>query len=450
MENKYLFPVAFSVAAVFLISVGSVTGQSLVSFEKDRFISPGVCGSCHSSLYDMWDGTMHANAFEDPLFIAEAKRTRESDLAQGEVEKAENCLSCHNPIAFRSGQIGGNTDDFEKADEITRRGVNCDLCHTIGQVVKVADAAFNASPGYGSEKPGIKLGPRRDAVSSYHESAFSSLHTSSEICGTCHNERHPSYGTHLQSTYDEWKASPYYSNNPKKTTVCQDCHMRQTPGRPATGMVRPRNYPGQSAFSGKKRPHIYQHYVVGANTLIPSINYDSEIRLMAEERLKHAATLEIIFDRQLTNFFTSFRVRIRNEGAGHKLPTGVTGYRQMWLEVEAVNQYGKTILKSGGITDTGALEDGTRIFGTVFGDSKGNPTNNAAKAARILSDRRINPGGRADETFRIEGRVRGELTIKAALKYRSMDPFIVRELIGEMDVPVVTMVERTVIYNRQQ
>lgn len=130
------------------------------------------------------------------------------------------------------------------------------------------------------------------------------------------------------------------------------------------------------------------------------------------------------------------------------LPTGVTEFRQMWLEVTVINSKGEKIFSSGGKDVDGRLKDGTRIFQTVFGDIEGNPTINVAKAAIILTDRRIPPKGWIDETFRLKTPSKKPLTFNVELKYRSMDPKLVELLLGdsEIEVPIVTMarVEKTV------
>jgi len=82
------------------------------------------------------------------------------------------------------------------------------------------------------DDPGVSGGRRDDAAPMYHEAAYSEIHTSAIICGTCHNVTHLWYMTKLEGTYDEWYHSPYNSADPAKRVVCQDCHMRQAPESP--------------------------------------------------------------------------------------------------------------------------------------------------------------------------------------------------------------------------
>ena len=358
----------------------------------------------------------------------------------GEREDAEHCVACHNPVAYRSGQIKGSSDDYDKVDEVTKNSIFCDMCHTIDEIVRTSNASFNTDPGNGEDEPGIKRGPHDEVVSMYHDSEYSKIHTSSELCGSCHNVTHLWYFTKLEGTYDEWYHSPYNTLDPNEKVTCQDCHMRQAPGKPSTGMTERPDYPGTSASMGEERPHIYRHYVVGANTLLPSLLNNPVHGQLARERLTHAAEIEII-PMETGNKVDGITVRVKNEGAGHMLPTGVTEFRQMWIELTVLDKNNKTVFSSGKTEDGGELSENTRIFQTVFGDSDGKPTINVAKATRILFDHRIQPKGYVDEIYGLGKSYAKPLTVRAELKYRSMSPSLAAALLGQtnVEIPIVVM-----------
>ncbi|MFC1607784.1 multiheme c-type cytochrome [Candidatus Latescibacterota bacterium] len=426
--------------------IDSLWFADLEPFPENAFIAPEVCERCHSEIYEMWDGSMHSGAFDDVLFRSATKLFVKDTANDGEREDAEHCVVCHNPIAYRTGAIPGSSGDYDNTDEVTSRAISCDMCHTIDEIVMVRNTSFNTSPGNGEDEPGIKRGPRGESMAMFHETEFSSIHTSSEICGSCHNVTHLWYMTKLEGTYDEWYHSPYNSADSDKRINCQDCHMRQSPGKPATGMTERPDYPGTSAEMGEERPHIWRHSVVGANVYMPEILGNSEKVELARERLKKAAVIEIMpgFEKSRLNSLT---VRVINEGAGHMLPTGVSEFRQMWLEVTITDKRGKTVFESGVLGEDGALPEDTHIFHTVFGDSDGNPTLNVVKASRMLYDHRIHPGGFCDETFVPVKPLKKPLTVKVELKYRSMDPAVVGLLLGDdaPPVPVVTMTDGEVV-----
>ena len=407
---------------------------------RENFISPDVCGKCHEEIHYMWSGSLHSNAFDDVLFRAATKLFVRDTANPGEQEDAEHCVSCHNPIAYRSGQIKGSSDNYDNVDEVTKHSISCDFCHSVDEIVMIKNASYNIDAGGGEDDPGTKRGPRDDAESMYHESVYSALHTSSDFCGTCHNVTHLWYMTKLEGTYDEWYSSPYNSADPEKRVNCQDCHMRQSPGKPSTGMTERPDYPGTSSEMGEERPHIFQHNVVGANVYMPVLLGNPEKAFLARERLQNAAALEII-PKTERNTLESFSVRVKNEGAGHMLPTGVTEFRQMWLEISVKDNKNNEVYSSGIVDTDGNLSVDTHLFNTVFGDSEGNPTINVVKASRIISDHRIHPKGYCDETYVPEKPLHLPLTIDVTLNYRSMDPSVVALLLGNeaQKPPVVTM-----------
>ena len=429
------------ILSVHSIIAGEYDPQDLKPFPSGHFIEPGQCALCHSDIHEMWDGSLHSRALDDPLFIAATKLFYTQTNDPGERADAEHCVACHNPIAFRSGLVQGSSSDYSKATGPAAFSISCDLCHSVNEIVEVKNAYMNTDPGTDDE-PGIKRGPRAEAISSYHESEYSEIHTSSVMCGVCHNVTHLSHLTKLESTYDEWYASPYNVTDKSKRITCQDCHMRQTPGNPSTGMTERPDYPGESSMMGVERPHIWRHTIVGGNAFTLSFFGRDDLAGMAEERLKNAAVLEILPAAETLNGAVSFTVRVRNEGAGHMLPTGVTEYRQMWLEVKVRDTSGRIIYTSGIPAADGSLPVGTRLYNTVFGDVDGNPTINVAKAAVMLTDRRIPPKGWVDETFVLPGVKTSMLNIKATLHYRSADPAVVASLLGKkLDIPVIIMAE---------
>ena len=432
---------AILIAASLILRGGlSESDTALKPFAAGKFISPDVCGQCHDSIHGMWEHTMHSFAMDDPLFRAATKMFVKEASHAGQAGDAEHCVGCHNPIAFRSGQIKGSSDDYSKTDKVTARAISCDLCHSINEIVANMNAMFNTEPGNGEDSPGVKRGPRNDAEPMYHEAAFSEIHTKSEICGTCHNVTHTWYKTKLESTFDEWHDSPYNSSDPSKIVTCQDCHMRQSPGKPSTGMTERPDYPGVSAESGKERPNIYRHSVVGGNTFVTSLLGGKEAASMAEERLRNAATLEIIMPDKSQKKVDSFTVRVNNKGAGHYIPTGVTEFREVWLEISVFDNSGNRIEFIGGVKQDGELPSDALVFHTVFGDSLGKPTINVTKATKILSDNRIPPQKWADRPIKLAKPVKIPCRIVAELKYRSMSPALAGTLLGsKAEIPVITM-----------
>ena len=61
---------------------------------------PEVCSGCHPAIYEQWNGSMHAVAHIDPVYlklfvIASKEANRTFD---------EFCTKCHSPIAIITGE----------------------------------------------------------------------------------------------------------------------------------------------------------------------------------------------------------------------------------------------------------------------------------------------------------------------------------------------------------
>ncbi len=451
MKKKLTALIALFCALFVITAIAGNQGTKVGTIEKDRFISPDMCGGCHMDIYRMWKGSMHATAFRDPLFQSVAKLFLAEVKTDEEKIEAELCIKCHTPIGYFTGEIVKTSDDFAKASEVAAKGISCDFCHSITQV-HGGNANLTITPGHGEDDPGIKHGPFTDAENDFHDSEYSKPHTKSKFCGTCHEVWHVAFKTPLESTYSEWKAGPYNTGDPQTTVHCQDCHMRQKPGVPATGSTKRPDNPGKAAAGAKERPHIFTHYFVGANA-VPELVKSKAHRQMAVERLKNAARVSLITkgDWQAGSK-ASVEVKVENIGAGHKLPTGLTEVRQCWLRVAVTDASGKVVFQSGRLDEAGKIADGAVIYNTVLGDKEGKPTINVAQATQVLKDYRIKPKESVTEKYElaIPADAQGPFTVTAELLYRSAPQKIVNIALGDSapKIPVIEMASASMEVNK--
>lgn len=408
-------------------------------YELSRFISPETCGDCHSEIFSQWSNSMHSLSQKDPVYLSVSEFMRKGLVDLDEIAEAESCVKCHVPVGVVTGYPKKTSDDKSKIPDIANQGIQCDYCHSAVSAEKMYNNGIKLNPGHGEDDPGIKNGPRRDAESDFHETKYSEFHTQSEICGNCHNVKHVVFNTDLETTYDEWKKGPYNSPDPEKRITCQGCHMFQRPGLPATGSVKRSKNKGQAADDGPVREHVFTHYFVGANRFIPETFGDMEKGKMAEARLMNSATLAIETGEIEKG---KLGIRITNTGAGHYLPTGLTDIRQMWLEITIQDtDSGVTVYESGKLDQDSYITDNTIIFNTVFGDGKGNPVVNIAKAREILKDKRIPPLESITETIQLPSSKWKQLSVQVKLLYRSAPQKILDMVSGKgtIQLPVVTM-----------
>jgi cytochrome c554/c'-like protein len=401
---------------------------------KLGFLPPEVCSGCHADKYREWRGSMHAIAFQDPIYQGELNKA----VRVIGHDNARNCEGCHSPAGVVTGDIKGA--GLDGLGPVARAGVSCDVCHSVSGVSHAKtptglpeNASLILSPDRDTDKGTVRVKrgpfpPSPGCGAGFHECQESPLHLTAELCASCHQSTHYEAHTPLGSTYTEWKASPYA----QKGVQCQDCHMVdiKTFQRVADRLERPKR-------------EEYRHFFNGANVLMYSLgeaaarragdeDLASAFRLqqtMAVERLQSAADLElnpVYRDGALAEV----KVRVKNLRAGHSLPTHLTNIRQMWLEVTAKDASGKVVMKSGGIAPDGRLEADTRTFGSEGQDENFKPAVDPW-AVKLLSRIDTVPArGYRDTYFGVPSPTGGAITISARLRYRQASQDLAQEILA--------------------
>src|SRR3972149_3009245 len=92
-------------------------------------LSAEACGVCHREIYDEWKTSIHAQAFDDPLFQAYWRKDKHIWV----------CLNCHTPLQNQQPEVitdleGGRINrpvshpnpDFDPS--LQRAGITCAAC----------------------------------------------------------------------------------------------------------------------------------------------------------------------------------------------------------------------------------------------------------------------------------------------------------------------------------
>ena len=405
-------------------------------YSYDDFEPSDRCLSCHKTLYHQYQASAMAKAqilawdqaeyFK--ILLPHVQKNPEMKALEGA------CIRCHAPVAYLSGDVPppkkGKANP--KAD-----GVTCDVCHTMTGYL--GDQPYNGN--YQVEPGDIKFGPRKAVESYHHDSEYRSIQTSAEMCGTCHDET-SFYGAWVKETYQEWKQSAYA----KADIQCMDCHEP-----PAHGKASP---------MGPERSDVTQHLFLGGN---------------APEWMNGAAVIGVYPQSRDVSPGSSltFQIVVVNQRAGHRIPTGSTEERQVWLHVEIVDPEGKhhhvkAPLAPGdspekkysiatnqlaykdlgemmGLTDfkgipRDALPEGDRLYRKVFLNPKGQETIAQWFAKRTdVFDNRLQPLKARLEAYEWDvpkEMTKGELIIQATLNYRRL-PQSVADLVEIGTIPVI-------------
>ncbi len=363
-------------------------------FAAGDFENPERCANCHRDIYNQWSKSMHALAWTDKWYQADYM------LGHTETNGATDllCGACHAPIAARTGLLP--PADGSKFDETSKRGISCDFCHTVSSVAQMFNMGHVSDPG------DTKIGPRGDGRSLYHEVKTTNLHSKPEFCGSCHMVIHPANGTHIIDTWQDYQQSEYA----KQGITCQNCHMTPTPGVTKA--------PGRASLMGKNRDNIAFHAFTGGSSFAQDQMGHAAQAKMSREFLRTAAELKVS-ETVGNDGLLKLKVDVHNVGAGHKIPTGTTYIRIMWLEVKVTDGIGNLVFSSGLVDEKNHVDPDATYFRLRFRDADGNLTGKSWRAVGIGYDRRIPANGMDSETYQIQLPGNGEYQVSTRLMYRS-------------------------------
>lgn len=436
---------------------------SLMVYEKNSatFTEPDTCAGCHPKQYEEWHGSLHSLAFIDPVYQGEMNKAVKA------VGKpiARHCSSCHTAAATVTGEVSG--PGVSGLSPLAKAGVSCDVCHSVSSLHHCKTPSKEPENGSLALRPGedgkdgpvlVKHGPHAPADGcggGFHECKQTDFHPKADLCASCHQVYHYDKHYPLESTYLEWKHSPYA----QKAIHCQDCHMvgHDTFVKSADSMVKPQRSEYRHYFNGAN----YLLYYLAAEAAQKSGDKEQATRLlkqydMAVKRLQKAAELEVS-PVYRAGSLAEIKVRVKNIRAGHNLPTSLTNIRQMWLEVRAKDQKGTVLLTSGVIGPDGALPSDVRKFNS---DGMGSDMHFAVDpwvVTAFASHETIPPKGYKDVWFGIQlPKGSKQVTVEVRLLYRQADQKIAESLLkavpkdidlardyGITKIPTLPVVEMT-------
>ena len=314
---------------------GVSTGAERACLDIGEFRGAEYCGSCHPQHYREWRGSAHAYATVDPIFQA-CNRKAHADTG-GKIGGL--CVGCHVPAGVRTGVL---KSDFTAAElnelpQVVSQGVSCEVCHRM-RPPKAGAPIGNAS--FEMNDSGVLYGRLRNPeATTAHDSEHSAFHGESRLCGSCHDVLHDREA--LEKSFAEWSASVY---NETRRTECQDCHMLRYSGTAATG--------------GPFRETLRRHNFPAVT--IPLISFPNR-GLQAEavrQFLRTAARMSVVLPPAATaGESLSMTVLVKNSGSGHNLPSGISTFRQLWLEVTATDAAGNVVFRSGDLDAKGDLKN---------------------------------------------------------------------------------------------
>ncbi len=360
---------------------------------------------------------MHLAAHTEPFYRGFAELARNE---AGE-DVYRYCSGCHSPAGVVANLIPSKKEHELPAE--AKSGITCDVCHQIARLTgkegpwgEPGNASVMLNPGAKKYTSTGLFEPNRA-----HTGEKRDFFSQSEFCASCHTVIHPINGLRIETTYEEWKGSPYA----KKGIQCQDCHMRSPKDvAKVAESLRPVAVKGPRIVDGPTRD-IAQHFFVGGNANAERLGGDGAHGKMAEAMLKFAARLELKAPAEyLPGKKLSLNVTVHNIAAGHNLPTGATELRQMWVELKIFDEKGKTLFQSGQPDAVGELPSDCIWFGASVVKRDGKHTIKLWEMERLTQKRTVPPKGSLTTPLKAElpKDLSGTIKIKARLLYRSASP----------------------------
>lgn len=466
----------------FFPSSANTTVNGLIP--ADFFLTSDSCGRCHQDIFQQWNSSAHHfSSFNNQWY----RKSIEYMQDVVGTKPSKWCAGCHDHAVFFNGRFDRPIKEQINTPE-AQAGLACTSCHSIVHVNSTmgqGDFVIEYPPLHDLSVSDnkflrwthdylLKVDPaphRKTFLKRFHREQ------STEFCSACHK-------VHLDvpvngyrwirgfNEYDNWQSSGvsgqgarsfYYPPQPQ---TCVDCHMPLVPS----------NDP--AAQDGYVRSHRFP----GANTALPYVNNDHEQMKITQEFLQSGAVTIDIFgmarteqaqmpiekpsrnreEPRLSSTFAvgeesihfgassgvttqpveviapldkvsatvrrgeSVRIEVvvRTRRVGHFFPGGTVDAFDVWVELQAVDNHGRTIFHSGLVEDEGKgpVEPGAHFYRSLMLDERGNVINKRnAWMARSIAYVRLIPPGAADTVhyrLHIPPDCGDQITLTAKLNYR--------------------------------
>ncbi|MFL5340256.1 MAG: multiheme c-type cytochrome [Gemmataceae bacterium] len=326
-----------------------------------------ACGTCHTTTYEEWGSSAHANASNNRHFQALLNGPGPRwNLREERIDGELVCGSCHSPTRLDVLTQAG--PDGRRRNEADLSGVHCDYCH---KIVGPAEGAVGLSHGRfglkllrpGKDEKQLLFGPLKDPARD--DNAYSIFQHQSRYCASCHEGI--VFGVPVYTTFSEWQASPAATAG----VQCQDCHMKPT-GK-MNNMA-----PGHGGVERDPMTLANHRFFDGSR----------------EDMLRRCLQLSLSAKRDRGDVRVS--VEVRTDGAGHSVPTGFVD-RNLVLLVTATDAAGRELSVQAGprlpaVAGKSVGGHPGRLYAKQLKDFDGHSPAPFWRADPDVTDTRLEPG----------------------------------------------------------
>jgi len=432
-------------------------------YHNEDWTNSAKCKSCHEEIFNQWADSNHRHLTGTNPYYMVMENLAGADMGE---EFRQWCMGCHNPSAVTTKQRKSTHDMdgdsmpnilFESGSKTLinelkshgnsrlEQGVSCIACHRITKADSKGNSSYSLDltnrKKYVFEDTNNKVGQwlSEKFINSnpiaHKESYSNDIYKTSAYCASCHDEFLPDSKKEVVSTFKEWEKSRF--NNPKDKTKhksCVDCHMTYLKDNKHSPLK------GTSTTGGKVKDDVKVHYFAGSNHFLSGLknktHKDQTIQLLR-------TSAEIDVDMKDGKIM----VGVKNVGAGHHLPTGVSDFRELWLDITVTDRDSHVVFSSGKLKEDGNLGLDARPFMKVFGDEDLKPVGLLFwRYKKLISDTRIPSGERRVETYDMSNPQDLKYPLKAVVKlnFRIYPQWVtdaVRNAYPQLPNPPVVMLE---------
>jgi Flp pilus assembly protein TadD len=436
--------------------------------DTGEFINPKsfptakYCGHCHQEAHAEWRQSVHANSFRAPWYVKNVNM-----LINGKgIEYARHCEGCHNPIALTSGAMTQHSPVNRSFDA---DGVTCSVCHSIQQVNTRGTGSYMlAQPAVMVDESGKPIyGEVSDKeilahLDRHSKAVMKDFYHTSEFCSACHKAALPRMLNDYKwqraiFLYDEWQLSSFAKQSPlpfyvkDQVSTCQTCHMKREEIQ----------LPDYGAKDGKLASHRW----LGANTVLSKFyGYDAQMEKTIAFLRNGALNVDIFgierngdkiiaplgsapFEITPGNILT-VSIVIQNKGIGHSLVPEQRDFYESWVEFEAKDASGRTLMHSGALQPGGSLDPQAHSFTNRLVNAQGGLNDlHQVWDTRVVAYNNTIQSGRSQVVryqFKVPADAAGPISITAKVNYRRFNQHFIDFGLGKhYEMPVVEMAART-------
>lgn len=403
-----------------IVAISGCADELMEPIGKAGLIEPArACQRCHPQYVEEWKHSVHAHASFSPIM----RRLNEigQGLSDGNMGKA--CFPCHSPAAVLLDEIDDPLDpDFS---EVGAEGIACDFCHILARDLEVGVLDFSSYIG----EPGVRYANMADPMpTEFHGNESLAFYSKSQICAPCH-QLSTADGVEFENSFREWDDSGLAAAGME----CQTCHMP--------------TYTGRAAPGAPLRDNLHRHDFASADyprSVTPGVDVEA-IKDATKRMLKISLVVAVegvpSLVAQESNF--DFTVAVTNRRVGHAIPSGVSFWREMWIEVTVVDAAGIPVYRSGYLEENGDLvsteEDPDRAsFTSIVFDEEGQRDPLPWDIATIDEAPMLQFGEtrRVPYTIPVGSDLEGPLSLTVTIRFRPIVPQLLRDIDLEELLPI--------------